>query len=139
MIVMNTSYTLIEELNVNSDLSQLSIVENLIDRVCNNVNVVNEYGNVLIAVTEAFNNAVLHGNKNINNGQVYIKVLDGDHNFVFQIDDEGKGFDFNNLPDPTQPENIEKENGRGIFLMRSLAEDVVFENNGSRVKILFNK
>ena len=136
---MNTSYTLIEEINVNSDLSQLSVVENLIDRVCNNVNVVNEYGNVLIAVTEAFNNAVLHGNKNSVNAQVYIKVLDGDHNFVFQLDDEGKGFDFDNLPDPTQPENIEKENGRGIFLMRSLAEDVVFENNGARVKILFNK
>lgn len=139
MIVMDTPYTLIEEIKVNSDLGQLSVVEDLIDRICNNVNIVNEYGNVLIAVTEAFNNAVLHGNKNIQNAQVYIKVLDGDHNFVFQLDDEGKGFDYTNLPDPTQPENLEKENGRGIFLMKSLAEEVSFDNNGARVKILFNK
>ncbi len=139
MVFMDTSFTVIDELKVNSDLGNLHIVESLIDRVCSNVNVINEYGNVLIAVTEAFNNAVIHGNKYKINSNVFIKVLEGDCNFVFQIDDEGNGFDFDNLPDPTQPENLEKENGRGVFLMKSLAEDVVFENNGTRVKILFNK
>ena len=52
--------------------------------------------------------------------------------------DQGIGFDFTNLPDPTSPENLEKENGRGIFLMKNLSDDLVYEDNGSTCKIFFN-
>ena len=53
----------------------------------------------------------------------------------FRIEDEGVGFDFENLPDPTDPENIEKPNGRGIFLMKNLADEVSFEENGRVVEL----
>lgn len=139
MVYMNTSYVLIDEIALDSNLNELSNVESLIDKVCNTCNVINEYGTVLISVTEAFNNAVIHGNKNVSNAKVYIKVFEGECTFVFQVEDEGSGFDFNNLPDPTLPDNLEKENGRGVYLMRSLAEDVSFENNGSKVLLIFNK
>ena len=55
----------------------------------------------------------------------------------FTVKDEGIGFNFSNLPDPTNPENIEKPNGRGVFLMRNLADKVSFEDNGSKVILDF--
>ncbi len=139
MTNMDTSYKLIEELKLDSTLEHLNSVESLIDVVCGKCNVINDFGTVLIAVTEAFNNAVIHGNKNKLNAKVYIKVFEGERTFAFQIEDEGNGFDYNNLPDPTLPDNLEKENGRGVFLMRSLAEQVDFENNGSKIILTFNK
>jgi serine/threonine-protein kinase RsbW len=54
------------------------------------------------------------------------------------ISDNGAGFDYNNLPDPTAPENIEKENGRGVFLMKSLADEVAFNDSGNEVSIYFH-
>jgi serine/threonine-protein kinase RsbW len=53
-----------------------------------------------------------------------------DKNIVFRIEDEGSGFDYNNLPDPTAPENIEKPHGRGVFLMRNLSDKCEFDDNG---------
>lgn len=134
------SLTVIEKLSVPSELSSLSIVESLIDRVCGSLGVHEDaYGNILIAVTEAVNNAVIHGNQY--NGQVDIdvEVLDVDDRLCFSIKDKGNGFDFDNLPDPTAPENIEKENGRGIFLIKNLADDLVFDDGGRVVNIFFDR
>jgi serine/threonine-protein kinase RsbW len=97
------------------------------------------YGNVLIAVTEAVNNAILHGNKRQENLEVDVAVGDGGQTFCFSVSDEGSGFDFTNLPDPTAPENIMQENGRGIFLMRNLSDEVEFDNLGKTVNIYFSK
>ena len=56
----------------------------------------------------------------------------------FKITDQGAGFDFENVPDPTSPENIEKPNGRGVFLMRSLADECSFDDDGRIVELTFN-
>ena len=56
----------------------------------------------------------------------------------FFITDEGPGFDYYNLPDPTEPENLEKPTGRGIFLMKHLADQIIFSENGSMVELYFN-
>ena len=53
------------------------------------------------------------------------------------IEDEGNGFDYTNLPDPTDPENIEKLGGRGIFLMRNLSDEVKFEEKGKKTILSF--
>ena len=136
---MKEGFTIIEELAIPSSFDAVPKVESLIDSVCSKVGVGESFGNVLIAVTEAVNNAILHGNKNVSNACVYIKSASNDNSFLFSIEDEGNGFDFLTLPDPTAPENIEKENGRGIFLMKNLADEVEFENNGRRVLIYFSK
>lgn len=136
---MKEGFTIIEELAIPSSFDAVPKVESLIDSVCSKVGVGENFGNVLIAVTEAVNNAILHGNKNVSNASVYIKSASNDISFLFSIEDEGNGFDFLTLPDPTAPENIEKENGRGIFLMKNLADEVEFENNGRRVLIYFSK
>ena len=95
------------------------------------------YGNIMIAVTEAVNNAIRHGNKGIKNKNVSLTLYINDDAIRFKIEDEGKGFDFDNLPDPTAPENIEKPGGRGIFLMKHLSDDVVFREGGSIVELEF--
>jgi len=55
----------------------------------------------------------------------------------FIVKDEGVGFDFNNVPDPTLPENLEKLRGRGVFLMKALADEIEFEENGTIIKLNF--
>jgi len=56
---------------------------------------------------------------------------------VFSIVDQGGGFDFTNLPDPLLPENLEKPNGRGIFLMKNLSDKIEFFDEGRKVCITF--
>lgn len=137
---MGIDSVVIEKLTIPSSLTSLVLVESLIDRVCNTIHVNEDvYGNVLIGVTEAVNNAIIHGNLFSENKSVVIEVSEDENSFYFRIMDEGHGFDFLNLPDPTAPENIEKENGRGIFLIKNLADDLIYENNGSTALIVFNK
>lgn len=132
--------TVIEKLSIPSELSSVSIVESMIDRVCGSLGVHEDaYGNILIAVTEAVNNAVIHGNCFQSGLDVDVEVLNVDDRLCFTVKDHGKGFDFTNLPDPTSPENIEKENGRGIFLIRNLADDLIFDDGGRVVNIYFNR
>lgn len=95
------------------------------------------YGNIMIAVTEAVNNAIKHGNSGDKYKNVFLS-LTLDHSMIkFQVKDEGKGFDYENLPDPTAPENLEKPGGRGIFLMRNLSDEVQFMDGGKIVEMSF--
>jgi serine/threonine-protein kinase RsbW len=137
---MKEGFTIIEQVKLPSDFASLVEVENLIDKVCADLGVHEDaYGNVLIAVTEAVNNAIQHGNEENSNLFVDVAVGDKETEFCFRIKDEGTGFDFNSLPDPTAPENLLKESGRGIFLMRNLADDVEFDGEGNSVNIYFSK
>lgn len=126
------------KLEIGSDLKYMLEVEGLIDEVCSSYELNEDhYGNILIAVTEAVNNAIVHGNLNDEDKKVTIEANKQDKEVVFIISDEGKGFDYTNLPDPTAPENIEKPDGRGIFLMKNLSDEVSFDLNGSKVSITF--
>jgi serine/threonine-protein kinase RsbW len=137
---MKEGFTLIKSLKLPSNSEAISAVENMVDEICLEL-ALNEdaYGNVLISVTEAVNNAINHGNKNQNSLIIELLVFDNSTEFCFSITDEGMGFDYINLPDPTSPENILKENGRGVFLMRNLADEVVFEEDGKKVLLYFKK
>jgi len=55
---------------------------------------------------------------------------------VFVVRDEGHGFDFGSLPDPTEPENIELASGRGVLLMRSFMDEVMFNEIGNEVTMV---
>jgi serine/threonine-protein kinase RsbW len=137
---MNKEFNVIESLRLSSDYHSIATIEKLIDKVCNSVGVNEDaYGNVLIAVTEAVNNAIQHGNKQNGSLQIDVSVLDSTNSICFSVKDEGPGFDFNNLPDPTAPDNLLKENGRGIFLMKNLADKVEFIGQGNQVSLFFSK
>lgn len=137
---MKDGYVVVDSISIPSDFGSINQVETLIDNVCSKLQVKEDYyGNVLIAVTEAVNNAIQHGNNSNSSLNVDVAVGDKETDFCFSVKDYGNGFDYNDLPDPTAPENIEKENGRGIFLMRSLAEEIEFEDGGTNVTIYFSK
>lgn len=137
---MKEGFELFDSLELSATLENLSKVESLIDKVCLELSVNPDlYGNVLIAVTEAFNNAVAHGSEDNAHSKVKVDVLSGANKFKVIVIDSGSGFDFDNLPDPTAPENLEKENGRGIFLMKNLADEVEFLNGGAHVGLTFNQ
>lgn len=125
-------------IEIDSKLDRIPEVESLIDKVSEELGLNEDhYGNILIAVTEAVNNAIIHGNKYSDTKKVKVEVKKDDSGVVFTVIDEGSGFDYLNLPDPTAPENIEKPDGRGIFLMKNLSDGVIFDSNGSKVSITF--
>ena len=95
------------------------------------------YGNIMIAVTEAVNNAIKHGNSNDKTKNVMLSLSLEESLIKFVVKDEGIGFDYNHLPDPTAPENIEKPGGRGIFLMKHLSDEVEFKDRGRVVELSF--
>lgn len=124
------------QLHIASRMEGITEVEALINALCEEFRVEEtHYGEILIAMTEAVNNAIVHGNKLDSSKMVDVRVSVEGPVLEFRIADEGPGFDFENIPDPTSPENIEKPNGRGVFLMRQLADTCEFEELG-RVAIL---
>ena len=128
-----------QSLNFNSKADNIIIAEKLVDDVCAKFKVNEDYyGNILIAVTEAVNNAINHGNRQNPEKKVHLDFMGEDNALKFVVTDEGEGFDHENLPDPTDPANLEKISGRGVFLMRNLADEVEFSENGTKVEMLFN-
>lgn len=121
-----------------SELENISRVEKLIDDISSSYNLSSEiYGKISVALIEAVNNAILHGNQLDVSKNVKIEYNIDDDSICFIIEDEGKGFDYKNIPDPTLPENLEKTHGRGIFLMNHLADDIEFCENGALVQMKF--
>ena len=127
-----------QSLNFYSKADNIVIAEKLIDDVCKKFSVDEDfYGNILIAVTEAVNNAINHGNRQNPDKKVQVDFVERADRLSFSVQDEGEGFDHNALPDPTDPENLEKISGRGVFLMKHLADEVEFSENGTRVEMIF--
>jgi serine/threonine-protein kinase RsbW len=127
-------------LELPSRRNSLTLVENFVDTIKEQYNIPDEtYAKILTCVSEVSNNSILHGNKEDDQKQVRITLeIQNNKNFVFTISDEGGGFDYHNLPDPTSPENIEQLTGRGIFIVKQLADRCVFNSNGSEVALHFN-
>ena len=117
----------------------IALAAKLIDQACAEHKVPEAlYGNILIALTEAVNNAIHHGNALDPEKRVSMEYDTQGELITFRVSDEGPGFDYENLPDPTDPRNIEKPHGRGVFLMRALSDKVSFADNGATVELAFS-
>ncbi len=121
-----------------SIIDNIRIVESFIDNAKTKLNINDDiYGNIMVSVTESVNNAIVHGNK-LDKAKKVVLSLDYDETLLkFKVKDEGHGFDHHLVPDPTNPENIEKTSGRGIFLMKHLCDEVSFSENGNEVEMVF--
>lgn len=128
-----------KELVIHSEIESLRLVEKFVDDIAA-LKVFNDevYGNILIACIEAANNAICHGNKLDAKKKVHITILINGKTLKITTKDEGNGFDYLNLPDPTAPENIEKISGRGIFLMKKLSDNLEFFEGGRISEVTFN-
>ena len=125
-------------IQVPSIAENIRMIESFIDNAKERFHLDDDiYGNIMIAVTEAVNNAIKHGNANNKDKNVSLALSLDDSMIRFVVKDEGMGFDYENLPDPTAPENLEKLGGRGIFLMKHLSDEVDFKDNGRIVELSF--
>jgi serine/threonine-protein kinase RsbW len=97
--------------------------------------------NVPVALTEALSNAILRGNGDAPGRRVHVRVVVTAHRLVMEVKDEGGGFDLERCTrDPTSPENVEREDGRGLFLMRSLMDSVErYDERGNVVRLTLNR
>ena len=129
-----------ERIDFPAKAENIALAEKLIDEACSHYGVHESlYGNILIALTEAVNNAIHHGNALDPSKTVTLGYEVKDDRIVFMVQDQGAGFDFNHLPDPTDPQNLEKPHGRGVFLMRALADSIEFRDNGATVALAFSR
>jgi serine/threonine-protein kinase RsbW len=127
-----------EKLSITSEVRNISFVEKMVDDLSSAYKIDSDlYGKMLLAVVEGVNNAVVHGNKLDKSKTVTVEYSIINDSLYFHISDQGNGFDYTAVPDPTTPENIEKPHGRGIFLMYHLADGIEFKNNGSEVRLMF--
>lgn len=125
-------------LEIPSKPENIALVEAFIENVCQEFKIGEElFGNILVSVTEAVNNGIIHGNKIDESKSVLLSLEEKGGIITFHISDTGPGFDYQNIPDPTTPQNLEKPTGRGIFLMQQLSDKVNFLDNGSKVEIQF--
>lgn len=127
-----------KHIKIASEPQNLRIIENLIDEISSEYEISSDiYGKILIASVEAVNNAIVHGNKSNVKKNVEIKILIKEEKLHIFVEDEGEGFDYENVPDPTAPENIENIHGRGVFLMIQLSDEMHFYENGSKIELIF--
>lgn len=121
-----------------STIETLSRVEKIVEDIKDDHNISDEiYGNILVSITEAVSNAIKHGNQYDKEKEIEFSFEQDESNYIFTVIDQGKGFDYDHIPDPTHPDNLEKTDGRGIFIMKNLSDDVEFTNDGRTVKISF--
>lgn len=129
-----------KKIKIRSEIKNLRIVEKIVDDISAEMGInSNYYGKIMVSTMEAVNNAIVHGNKSDINKEVEIEFEYKGMDLKVSVEDEGNGFNYNEIPDPTLPENIEKLTGRGVFLMRKLADEVRFNEKGNKVTLIFNK
>lgn len=125
-------------IQIPSLVENIRMIESFIDNAKDRFHLDEDlYGNIMIAVTEAVNNAIKHGNSSNSQKNVFLSLSLNDNLLKFIVKDEGTGFNYEELPDPTSPENLEKPGGRGIFLMKHLSDEVEFRENGKTVELSF--
>jgi serine/threonine-protein kinase RsbW len=128
----------VEKLKIASSIENLGLVEQLVDKVCEKFNVNEDnYGTILVAVTEAVSNAINIGNNGNPNKLINIECIPSDKNLQFSVTDEGIGFDYESLPDPTDPIYMDTPQGTSVFLMKQLADKVEFNHKGKEVLLTF--
>lgn len=128
-----------KEIHIKSSLSELYKVEEFVETISDVFNVNNNYySTILISLDEAVRNAIEHGNKFDVNKDVIISFKSAFGSLVFSVKDSGDGFDYNELYDPISGENsLEKETGKGLFLMIQLSDDLKFNEERNEVTLYF--
>ena len=137
--MLTTNVKMEKSISIQSRIENINIIEKLIDEISEEAKINSEvYGKMLIATVEAVNNSIVHGNKEDESKTVTVSFNINEDKICVFIQDQGPGFNYDKVPDPTVPENIENIHGRGVYLMRHLADNVVFHGNGNKVEIQFN-
>lgn len=124
------------KLVIKSETSELRKVERFIKDFFVEYSVPKEsFNKVFLCISEAVINSIEHGNKNDVNKEVCVFADCASKTLAVKIKDEGKGFNHKNIPNPTDKENLKKESGRGIHIMKSISDKI--EYNKNEISLLF--
>jgi serine/threonine-protein kinase RsbW len=126
-----------QELVIPSDMGEARRVQAEVERALHGAGGFSErevFG-IKLAVEEALTNAIKHGNQLDRAKKVHVRFHATADRFEVSIRDEGPGFDPDDVPDPTAPENLERPCGRGLLLMRSYMTEVVYHDRGRAVRM----
>lgn len=120
-----------------SDPELLPEIETYAVEIAQEVNLnEDKFNDLSLAVAEAASNGIKHGNKNDPNKKLYVNITVSESEFVVSIKDEGTGFKPEDVPDPTKPENILKDSGRGLHIMKSFSENVKFNFTDTGTEVI---
>ena len=125
-------------LQLPSRYESITELENLIEEIADKHQISDDtFANMMTCLNEVAINAIVHGNKLDPNKKVIINAEVDNRRVIWTITDEGPGFDYNHLPDPTAPENLENLTGRGVFIVKQLADQCIFNATGNQVELHF--
>jgi serine/threonine-protein kinase RsbW len=125
-------------LQLPSKYESITPLEALIEKVADKYQVAEDtFANMMTCLNEAVTNAIVHGNKLDPDKTVFVNVEVDGKRVVWTIADEGSGFDYNNLADPTAPDHLEELTGRGVFILKHLADQCIFNAAGNEVELHF--
>lgn len=136
-MVVNTTETLV----IKSHVSELAKVAAITEEICERCGMIeDEIDDISIAVTEAVNNAIKHGNKEDSTKSIEIVFQIETEKIKIRIKDEGEGFQLEEVKDPRMNENLLKDDGRGILIMRTLMDEVevLSEAEGNVLQLVKN-
>ncbi len=125
-------------LQLPSKPESITQLETLIEHIADKHNVSEDtFANMMTCLNEIAINAIVHGNKLDESKKVIVNAEVDAKRVVWTITDEGEGFDYDHLPDPTAEENLENLTGRGVFIVKQLADQCVFNTKGNEVELHF--
>jgi len=125
-------------LQLPSKQESITLLENLIEEIADKHKISEDtFANMMTCLSEAVINAIVHGNKLVEEKKVIVNANVEGKRIIWTVTDEGEGFDYNNLADPTAPENLENLTGRGVFIIKHLADQCIFNSKGNEVELHF--
>ena len=125
-------------LQLSSEMESLTPLENLIEELADKYQISEDtFANMMTCLNEAFINAIVHGNKLDATKKVIINAEVDSKRIIWTVKDEGPGFDPNKILDPTAPENLENLTGRGVFIIKQLADQCIFNASGNEMELHF--
>ena len=129
----------LHSLQLASNSESVAVLENFVDDLVQRMQIGDDvYANLMTCLNEAITNAIYHGNKQSPNKKVFVNLeIINSKRLVFTIADEGDGFDFTSIPDPTEQSNLEKLTGRGVYIMKRLADQCIYNSKGNELELHF--
>lgn len=136
----STNYPLTElfTLQLASQRESINKLELLIEDIADKYQIAEDtFANMMTCLNEAVINAIVHGNQEDPEKKVIVNAEVDGRRIIWTVTDEGPGFDPDKIPDPTAAENLENLSGRGVFIIKHLADQCIFNSTGNEIELHF--
>jgi len=125
-------------LQLPSKLESITRLELLIEEIADKYKIAEDtFANMMTCLNEAVINAIVHGNRMDADKKVIVNAEVEGRRIIWTVTDEGDGFKPDKIPDPTAPENLENLSGRGVFIIKQLADQFIFNSKGNEIELHF--